>query len=121
MAHRVGQYTRIEWAFQQSIDLDLTTVNLERLLSIYGVGSKTARLFMLHSRQDCQHVVLDTHILRFLNQRFGLEVPANTPPPKEYARLEPIAANPIRSEFPSLSMAAADLLIWTKMSGRLEE
>lgn len=120
VANKVGQYGRIERAFSQSLDLNLRTATLEQLLEVFGVGSKTARFFLLHSRQDCSHVVLDTHVLAYLRDRWKMDVPAATPPAKEYERIEAIAANLIRADYPGLSMAEADLLIWTKQSGRLE-
>jgi thermostable 8-oxoguanine DNA glycosylase len=121
VANRVGQYNRIESALTQSLELDLRSATLEDLMKIKGVGPKTARFFLLHSRHDCEHVILDVHILRYLRTRWQMDVPINTPPPVEYNRIEKLAANLIKSDFPNLSMAEADLLIWANGSGRLEE
>jgi thermostable 8-oxoguanine DNA glycosylase len=101
--------------------LDLRTATINDLLAIHGVGGKTARFFLLHSRKDCEHVVLDTHVLAYLRDRWGMDVPTSTPPKKEYERIERIAVNLIKTDYPNFSMAEADLLIWTKRSGRLEE
>lgn len=121
VANKVGQYTRLERAFQQSLSLDLRNATLEQLMSVFGVGPKTARFFLLHSRKDCQHIVLDTHVLRYLRERWKMEnVPTSTPSEAEYGRIERIAVNLIRADFPKLSLAEADLLIWSKMSGRLD-
>lgn len=121
VAHRVGQYTRIENAISQSLRVDLRTATLEDLMAIKGVGPKTARFFLLHSRGDCEHVILDTHILRYLRERWNMDVPISTPPPVEYNRIEKIAGNLIKTDYPHLSMAEADLLIWAQQSGRLNE
>ena len=117
---RMGQYGRIQKAFEGSMALNLATCGLDDLTSITGVGGKTSRFFLLHSRRDCAHVVLDTHILRFLRVKCGLKnVPKSTPASsKIYARIEEDARQAIRKKFPSDSMAEADLKIWLQMSGR---
>jgi thermostable 8-oxoguanine DNA glycosylase len=121
VAHKVGQYNRIENAILQSLDLDLSTASLEDLMNVKGVGPKTARFFLLHSRHDCEHVILDVHILHYLRTRWQMDVARSTPPPVEYNRIEKIASNFIKLDFPNLSMAEADLLIWVEQSGRLAE
>jgi len=119
-AVKMGQYRRIEKAFAKSLSLDLKKCSLEDLVAIPGVGGKTSRFFLLHSRADCEHVVLDTHILRFLSEKCGLKkLPKSTPSnPKKYAEIEAEARAVIRTKFRGDSMAAADLKIWLAMSGR---
>jgi endonuclease III len=120
VANRVGQYNRLEKAIRQSLDLNLRTFTLEELLAIHGVGNKTARFFLLHTRRNMQLVVLDIHILSYLRERWGLDVPKNTPHDKaKYAALAKTAVALIREDYPDLSLADADLLIWTQQSGRL--
>lgn len=121
VANRVGQYTRIENAINQSLRLDLRTATLEDLMAVKGVGPKTARFFLLHSRGDCEHVILDVHILRYLREKWNMDVPLSTPPPVEYNKIEKLAAKFIKTDYPQLSMAEADLLIWAQQSGRLNE
>lgn len=121
VANRVGQYNRIEGAIIQSLRLDLRTATLEDLMAIKGVGPKTARFFLLHSRRDCEHVVLDVHILRYLREKWHMDVPISTPPIAEYNKIEKLAAKFIKTDYPHLSMADADLLIWAQQSGRLNE
>ena len=88
---------------------------------MHGVGNKTARFFLLHSRENCEHVVLDIHILRYLRERWKQDVPDNTPQNnKQYKEIADKVAYFIKTDFPYLTMAEADLLIWTKGSGRLE-
>jgi len=119
-AVRMGQYRRIEKAFAGSLGLDLKTCSLDDLTAITGVGGKTARFFLLHTRAGCEHVVLDTHILRFLREKCGLKhAPKSTPSSsKTYAEIEAEARKAIRRKFPRESMAGADLKIWLAMSGR---
>lgn len=121
VVHRVGQYGRITRAIAQSLDLNLRTCTVEDLENVFGVGPKTARFFVLHTRSDAKCAVLDTHILRWLREVHGVTTPKSTPPRKEYARLERIALSLMAAEFPHLTPAQADLLIWSTQSGRLDD
>lgn len=89
---KLGQYARLEAALLALLEkkLNLRTCTLEELRAIPGIGPKTARMFVLHTRRDAQHAVLDVHILRFMREELKMTgVPRNTPPegPK-YAELE---------------------------------
>lgn len=88
--YRFGQYTRILIAFRSSMTLDLLTASVSDLESVYGVGPKTARFFILHSRRGTRHAVLDTHVLKWLRKTFtNVVVPKSTPSAgKRYSKLE---------------------------------
>ena len=58
---------------------DLQTVTLNRLLQVPGIGLKTARFFLSHSREDFDEPMLDTHILRFLRDQGHTDAPKSTP------------------------------------------
>lgn len=119
VANRVGQYGRIKLAIAQSLDLDLRAASLDQLMSVFGVGPKTARFFILHSRPDARVAVLDTHILRWLREVHGYPTPKSTPTSlKQYERIESMALHFMADSFPGLTCAQADLLIWCQMSGR---
>lgn len=120
--YKTGQYDRIARAIWQSLSIDLRSCSVEDLTKIHGVGPKTARFFLLHSREFCDEIVLDTHILRWMREKCGIEnVPDNTPQnPSRYAELSEICKNLMEENYPGLSLAKIDLLIWTEMSGRLE-
>jgi len=120
VANRVGQYNRITIALEQSLDLNLRTCTVRDLESIYGVGAKTARFFLLHTRKDVECAVLDTHILSWMRE-FGIDTPKATPSGKKYADLEAIALRLMKAEFPGMSIADTDLLIWSLMSGRMSD
>lgn len=122
VAHRVGQYGRIKLAIEQSASLDLRTASVYDLQQVHGIGPKTARFFLLHSRPGVEVAVLDTHILRWMRERFDMpEVPKSTPQVYgRYLTLEAVALNLMRATFPGLTIAEADLMIWATMSGRLE-
>ena len=67
VASKVGQYGRLTKGIIQSLDLDFETCSLDDLLAIHGVGNKTARFFLLHTRGG-DFAVLDTHILAWLRE-----------------------------------------------------
>lgn len=119
VANRVGQYNRIKRAILDAAKTDLRTATVNEIDDIFGVGPKTARLFILHSRADAEVAVLDTHILKWLKDLGVENVPSVTPDGKEYERLERLAIRFKRANYPGLSLAQADLLIWARYSGRL--
>ena len=86
---------------------EATVADLE---TIRGVGPKTSRFFVLHSRAKQRLAVLDTHILRYLGDRTGLSVPRTTPTGKKYAELE--EAFLLQADFEGVDPAAMDLAIW---------
>jgi thermostable 8-oxoguanine DNA glycosylase len=118
--HRVldakfGQHTRIAKAFSQSINLNLRTATLDELMVVHGVGPKTARMFLLHSRRNQRLAVLDTHILKFLKTK-RIKVPKITPTGRKYLDLETrflALADKAR-----MSPAAYDLEIWRSYADR---
>ena len=58
---------------------DLQKVTLNRLLQVPGIGLKTARFFLSHSREDFDEPMLDTHILKFLRDNGYRNAPKSTP------------------------------------------
>ncbi len=121
VANRTGQYYRYERAIKESIHLNLFEAGIDELEAVYGIGPKTSRFFLLHSREGAEHVVLDTHVLKWLKMQ-GMDVPVATPTDKKkYRQIEAVALGLIKAAFPGLTMAQADLLIWSSVSGRLEE
>jgi thermostable 8-oxoguanine DNA glycosylase len=121
VVNKVGQYKRITSAIEQSLNLDLRTATLDEFLSIFGVGPKTARFFILHTRRNAECAVLDTHILKWMRTIVleSIDVPTSTPPVKEYDKWEKMAIKMMKVFYKGISLAEADLMIWTQMSGRL--
>jgi thermostable 8-oxoguanine DNA glycosylase len=92
---------------------------LDDLLAIHGVGNKTARFFLLHTRGG-DYAVLDTHILAWLRENGVEDAPKNTPTnTQKYKELEKKFRYLSRVKFPYLSDAQIDLLIWSDQSGRI--
>jgi hypothetical protein len=89
-AQRLGQYRRIGAAFAcvASAGLDLRACSVADLEAIPGIGPKTARFFLLHSRPGVRVAALDTHILSWMRSQ-GFKTPAVTPQSAAaYGRLE---------------------------------
>jgi len=118
VANKTGQYDRISKAIYQSLSLDLRECSFHDLKSIFGVGPKTANMFLLHSREDYHGVVLDTHILRFLRDH-SVDAPKQTPQSQEeYDSLSNTFSLISAAMYPHLSPSDRDLIIWTQYSGR---
>ncbi len=92
---KIGQYGRILNAILSlavkvgSGELNLFSCAASDLEVIPGIGPKTSRFFILHSRTNQRVAVLDRHILRYMKENsLDTNVPKNTPSGKKYARLE---------------------------------
>lgn len=108
--HTQKARTFIELSNDQDLNLyTCTPYDLERY---YGIGPKTARLFVMHTRENERYAALDTHILKFLREEGVENVPASTPPAgSTYNRLE--------QEFlklvpPGMTPADFDLEVWKR-------
>lgn len=87
---KLGNYTRLVKSFRQMSKArpDLKTITVSELEAFHGVGPKTARMFLLHTRPNQRLAVLDVHVLRFMREELGWKVPKVTPTGKTYARIE---------------------------------
>ena len=98
--------------------IDLKTCSCDDLEKIKGIGRKTSRCFLLHTRKNSKCAGLDVHILRFLKNK-GYKVPETTPSSlKEYKRVENIFLDLFESSgFDNI--AEYDLHLWKIGSGNL--
>jgi len=108
--HKSKTFIELSHAF-----LDLSVCSVNDLEKIYGIGSKTARCFILHSRKGARLSGLDTHMLKHLRE-MGVEgVPKSTPSSKKkYMILEQEVLK--LSDEVGMSPADYDLMIWNKYS-----
>lgn len=114
---KLGKYDIFQRFFREYVERkpDLRTVTVDELMQFTGVGPKTARFFVLHSRPEAYVAVLDTHILRYMREFYGIDTPRQTPQSsKQYAVLE--------EKFLALfedtvfdTVAEYDLYIWKRM------
>jgi hypothetical protein len=108
---KLGQYKRLLIAFLGIVRFkgNLKNVTIDQLESISGIGSKTARFFILHSRPDAKVAVLDTHILKWMSEK-GYKVPKATPAKKKYAEIEKLFLTEAINH--QMTPADLDLTIW---------
>ena len=88
--HGIGCYTHKAKAIYQLVhsDLDLKECTTDDLEGIYGIGPKSSRMFILHTRPNSRVACLDVHILHYLRDK-GHDVPKVTPSSKKkYKELE---------------------------------
>lgn len=96
--------------------IDLKTCTSDDLEKCYGIGMKTSRFFIMHTREYGPAVAcLDTHILHFMRDEGFDNIPKQTPSKKEYLRIEKeyLDLCEKRGKHP----AHYDLEIWRKYSG----
>ena len=88
---KLGKYSLLEDSFRSLSfsNVDLRSISCKDLQSFPGIGPKTSRFFILHSRSSAEVACLDTHILKWLSEYLdGVEVPKSTPRNSEYKNLE---------------------------------
>ena len=93
--------------------LDLRKCSVADLEGCYGIGPKTARFFVMHSRREAPPMAaLDTHILKFLREEGVERVPKETPSAgPNYDRLE---QEFLRRVPMGMSPADFDLEVWKR-------
>ena len=87
MEVRLGKYSLLGRSFSElsRSGVELGSCTWERLTVFPGIGIKTAKFFVLHSRPDEMHGVLDTHVLSWMREHWsaggprGLSVPRHSP------------------------------------------
>jgi len=100
--------------------LCLKTCSAEDLENIYGIGMKTSRCFILHSRKDARYAGLDTHILKYLRASGVPGAPYSTPSSKKtYLSLERAFLQ--LSDAAGLAPAELDLEVWNRYSLKKED
>lgn len=116
-AVKLGRYSILGPCFKQlaSSSIDLKTCSIEELEKFPGVGPKTSRFFVLHTRPHQRIAVLDTHILSYLG-RLGHDVPKTTPNGKRYFELEKAFIK--HADELGRDIAELDLSIWNENSKR---
>lgn len=110
---RTGKYNYLERGLYElaTSGLDLYTCSPQDLEQITGIGMKTSRFFILHSRKDTNIAIIDTHILKYLKCKNYPNIPDTVPTGKHYLRLEKYMLD--KAESMNLSMQDLDLKIWS--------
>jgi len=95
--------------------LNLRTCPVEDLEKIRGIGPKTSRFFVVHTRPGAMHAILDVHMLQHLRD-MGIRAPKSTPTRGTYARLEKAVLYFAKQK--GLTPAEYDIAVWKLYSGR---
>lgn len=122
---RTGQYSRLTKLLTEVLrrNICLRTCSASDLESISGIGPKTARFFILHSREQQCYAVLDVHIMRWLAGE-GYDTPVRPKNNKDYAYWEQIFLNHADTyigRFTSIGYAELDLMIWNYAVSKREK
>ena len=110
--HKLGKYAMMEKAVPALLGLDLKTCTVEDLEEIPGIGPKTARYFLVHTRRDANVAALDTHVLRFMREELDIPTPRTTPSGDRYLELEQQFLTYVKST--GRPVAEVDLDIWKR-------
>lgn len=113
----IGCYSSKAKSFQQLVDsgINLRTCTVDELEAIHGIGPKTARCFIIHSRPNQKLAGLDRHVLNFLRDK-GYDVPKSTPTGKKYKQIEQWFL--LEADKAGKSVSEFDLEIWNKYRGK---
>ena len=95
--------------------INLRTCTVQQLDTIYGIGPKTARFFILHTRPGVRVACLDTHILKYLASK-GYAVPKSTPTGKRYEQIEKLFL--AIADDAGLAPAVLDISIWGEYASK---
>ena len=99
--------------------VNLRTCTIDDLEKFNGIGMKTSRLFVLHTRKDVVCIPLDVHMLHYLKDS-GYNVPKSTPGnkknKKKYLTIEKLCIQLARRD--GMSCADWDLAIWNRYRSR---
>jgi thermostable 8-oxoguanine DNA glycosylase len=113
---KLGQYNRLHELFKKIIALDVENVDIDELENVPGIGPKTSRFFLLHSRPNQRVAVLDTHILSWLRENTkGISISTSTPQTKSrYNTIEKLFIS--EADKRNIGIAEFDLHIWNERS-----
>lgn len=114
---KLGKYNILKRGYWEvaHAGFDLRKVSIQELEGITGIGRKTSRYFVLHSRENAGVACLDTHILKWLDELGYENVPKSTPTSKgTYERLEKAFLK--ECEIMDTHPADVDLVVWQMYS-----
>jgi thermostable 8-oxoguanine DNA glycosylase len=116
---KLGKHRVLNRAFADlaTSGIDLRTCSAQDLEEFYGIGLKTSRFFLLHSRENAEIAALDTHILSYMRNEMNIDAPKVTPSSaKIYQHLERCFVAQARKL--NMTVADLDLAVWNKYSSR---
>jgi hypothetical protein len=126
---RLGKYSLLGRGFREvaHAEADLATCTWEELTRFPGIGIKTAKFFILHSRPGQMQGVLDTHVLGWMAEhwasgRAGPSVPRHSPQdPRTYRFWETVYFGMVSARHhggpAAVDWAKFDLDLWKERRG----
>lgn len=97
-------------------DFDLRECSVDDLETVTGIGFKTSRFFVMHTRRDPNIACLDVHILRWMRKRGFKNIPEQTPSSKkQYLEIEKKFLKTAKKL--GREVAELDLWIWNEERG----
>jgi hypothetical protein len=123
---RLGKYSLLARSFSELAHsgADLSAATWEELARFPGIGIKTAKFFVLHSRREQMHGVLDTHVLGWMREHWdgsGPPVPRHSPQdPRAYLFWETVYFGMVsarRHGTGPIDWAKFDLELWRERRG----
>lgn len=116
---KLGKHRVLNRAFADlaTSGIDLRTCSALDLEKFCGIGLKTSRFFLLHSRENAEIAALDTHILSYMRNEMNIDAPKVTPSStKTYQHLERCFIAQARKL--NMTVADLDLAVWNKYSSK---
>jgi thermostable 8-oxoguanine DNA glycosylase len=116
---KMGKYKLLVRGYAECVASDgpdLSTASPRDLEEVYGVKHKTSRFFILHSRENADVAVIDTHVLKYLKHRGHQNIPDSVPQNDRYYEIEELMKGEARLS--ALSFAAFDLAVWNHYSSK---
>jgi hypothetical protein len=128
---RLGKYALLGRSFRELAHsrIDLAACSWEELTRFPGIGMKTSKFFVLHSRAGQMLGVLDTHVLAWMREHWSppgrgrVEVPRHSPQdPRAYRFWETVYFGMVASRHHAGAKAAVDwaqfdLDLWKERRG----
>jgi thermostable 8-oxoguanine DNA glycosylase len=126
---RLGKYSLLGRSFRELAfsGIDLSKATWEELARFPGIGMKTAKFFILHSRERQMHGVLDTHVLAWMAEHWAeagpnrMAVPRHSPQdPKAYRFWETVYFGMVSARHHgtgAVDWAHFDLELWRERRG----
>ncbi|HEY5227069.1 MAG TPA: hypothetical protein VIJ19_00940 [Opitutaceae bacterium] len=130
---KLGKYSLLGRSFRglAHSGTNLATCTWQELTAFPGIGIKTSKFFILHSRPAQMHGVLDTHVLAWMAEHWAdaglgrLEVPRHSPQdPKAYGFWETVYFGMVSARHHgagAVDWARFDLDLWRERRGSADE
>ena len=116
---KLGCYNSRTKGFIEAANLDVFNCGIKELEQVTGVGFKTSRLFLIHTRPDARYCAYDVHIGKEMRLQGFLDAPKSTPTSyKEYLYWEQKWLSLVPK---NVTVGEFDIQTWNKYSRKAPE